>query len=120
MADLAIPDLVALAPRVTDQTSLELFFRGLLNLEEWNSSQEEFMEFMDDSGRFSEQGLTIVQVYKLGGSTSGPLERVYVVQTRDTSPWFFAMYGTYDSYGGYDFETVKLVSPFTFTETRYK
>ena len=30
------------------------------------------------------------------------------------------MYGTYDSYGGYDFETVKLVSPFTFTETRYK
>lgn len=119
MADLTISSLVALAPQVTDQTSLELFFRGLINLEdEWGSSQEEFLEFLD-ARQFSEQGLTIRQVYKLGGSSSGPLERVYSVETNDSS-WFFAMYGTYDSYGGYDFETVNLVHPYTFTETRYK
>lgn len=122
MADLTIPDLVKIAAQVTDQASLELFFRGLLSLEEWNSSQEEFLEFMDEKP-FYEQGLTIVRVYKLGGTTSGPLERVYSVETQGNPfnpSWFFAMYGTYDSYGGYDFETVKLVQPFTFTETRYK
>ena len=136
MANLTIPSLIALAEKAYSvwdvitgdphhtlrgdsyPSALKKFFDALLSLEEWNSSQEEFLEFLDAKS-FSEEGLTVQQVYKLGGSTSGPLERVYRVHHGDVR-WFFAMYGSYDSYGGYDFETVKLVHPYTFTETRYK